>query len=114
MTEKERNRYGVPRFSDNTFTTYSFTGNKPDTTSWTIMNEADVKATKDTLSNLFREKVGDSSLDPYIEKAYMELGKQNKKRTIFGYTCQDAAKELINLAKKLRDESVNKTSQCKK
>jgi RHS repeat-associated protein len=83
--------------------TYSW-GNTANLKGWNANQPEDKRAAAAALASGKTNKVGDSKLDPYIDKAYKDLDKKENEHQNLGIArnCKWEAKGLLNKAKELQ------------
>lgn len=91
--------------------TYSW-GNDQNLTGWTKNAPIDIAAAREALAQGKAERVGDASLDPYVESTFQSLNKPENEHEngIVTDNCKTEANKLVDTAKKERREDQNKAS----
>jgi RHS repeat-associated protein len=92
--------------------TYSW-GNTANQRGWNLNQREDRKAAEAAMASGHARKVGDSKLDPYIDKVFNDLNKKENEHRNLGVArnCKWEATDLLNKAKELKkqdDKAVEK------
>jgi RHS repeat-associated protein len=86
--------------------TYSW-GNDANLRGWNLNQPLDTKTAEEAIQNGLAEKVDDSSLDPFVEKAFEDsIGSFEHNNGIVFNNCKTEANGLIDLAKYMRSLGV--------
>jgi RHS repeat-associated protein len=82
--------------------TYSW-GNDANLKGWNIDQPLDMKTGREALDNGKAEKVGDKSLDPFVQKAFDEMNKKENEHSnwIVSNNCKTETNKLVDRAKQL-------------
>ena len=83
--------------------TYSW-GNDANLKGWNIDQPLDIKTAREALANGKAQKVGDSSLDPFVQKAFDQLNKKRNEHAnwIVTNNCKTETKNLLDRARQLQ------------